>query len=71
MGQEDHPDSISDGGLKLVSRENVGLRSGLEMYRWLFWAVLFAIIVLVVAQCAHHRQETIWTTRAYAINRQG
>lgn len=55
MRQEDHPDSTSDGGLNSVSKENANLRSGLEIYRWLFWAALFVIIVLVVAQCAQHR----------------
>lgn len=54
MQQESHPDSTSDGGLKSVSMENADLRSGLEIYRWLFWAALFVIIVLVVALCAHH-----------------
>lgn len=53
MRQEDYPDSTNDGGLKSVSGENADLRSRLEIYKWLFWAALFVIIVLVVAQCAH------------------
>jgi hypothetical protein len=38
-----------------LSKEHMVLSSRLETYRWLFWAAAFVIMVLVVAQCAHHR----------------
>lgn len=55
MRQEGHPDSTSEGEFNSLSRENVGLRNRLEIYRCLLWAAVFLIVVLFVAQCAHYR----------------
>jgi len=54
MRQENHSESANENGGKAASRENLKLRSRLDIYRWLLWAAVFLIVVLVVAQCAHH-----------------
>ena len=53
MKQEDDPASANEGGGKAFSKENADLRRRLEVYRWLFWAAVFFIVVLIVARCAH------------------
>lgn len=54
MRQENHSESANETGGKALSKEKVDLRSRVEIYRWLFWAAVFLIVVLLVAQCAHH-----------------
>ena len=55
MPQEDHVESTQENGGNALSKERVALSTRLEIYRWLFWAAVFVIVVLVVAQCVHHR----------------
>jgi hypothetical protein len=43
------------GARNHVSPEEGNISGRLEMYRWLFWAALFVIMVLFVAQCAQLR----------------
>jgi hypothetical protein len=53
--QEVHTESARENGCEGLSKDYVALASRLEIYRWLFWAAVFVIVVLVVAQCAQHR----------------
>ena len=55
MPQEAQRESGREDGVGVLSKEHVALSSRLEIYRWLFWAAVFVILVLVVAQCAHQR----------------
>ena len=52
MQNDDRPDSVREGP-KPSSRDNGVLRTRLEIYKWLFYAALFLIVVLIVALCEH------------------
>jgi len=55
MQQEIEPEMANDkGDDRALSQENANLSSRLEVYRWFFWAAVFLIVVLLVAQCARH-----------------
>jgi hypothetical protein len=52
MQNDNHPDSVGEGA-RPSSKDNGVLRSRLEIYKWLFYAAVFLIVVLIVALCAH------------------
>ncbi len=53
MQEEPHIESAVRGaGLEDLAKRNASLSGRLELYRWLFWAAVFFILVLLVAHYA-------------------
>ncbi len=53
--QEDDRPELPGEGVKPPSRKDEVLRNRLEIYKWLFYAAVFFIVVLIVARCAHQK----------------
>lgn len=54
MQQEIHAEPANEQDSREgLARQNARLGSRLELYRWLFWAAVFLLVVLLVAQRAH------------------